>query len=65
MNTLLTQAEWKGAVLKDVIVRELVSTVVEGPPTRLGSLDDQVVARWWRTRSASVAFRSHRVPKRC
>jgi hypothetical protein len=29
------------------------ATVVEGPPTRLGTLDaDQVVARWRRTRSA-------------
>jgi hypothetical protein len=28
--------------------------VVEGPPTRLGTLDvDQVVARWRRTRSAN------------
>src|SRR5260221_13272911 len=30
------------------------ATVMEGPPTRLGTLDvDQVVARWRRTRSAN------------
>jgi len=35
-------------------IAKVNATVVEGPPTRLGTLDvDQVVARWRRTRSAS------------
>jgi two-component system CheB/CheR fusion protein len=38
-NALLTQADWKGAPLKDVITRELVSfvsrTTIEGPPVLL------------------------------
>jgi Domain of unknown function (DUF1992) len=35
-------------------IARLNATVVEGPPTRLGTLDvDQVVARWRHTRSAS------------
>jgi hypothetical protein len=34
--------------------RRVNATAVEGPPTRLGTLDvDQVVARWRRTRSAN------------
>ncbi len=33
-------------------IAKVNATVVEGPPTRLGTLDvDQVVARWRRTRS--------------
>jgi hypothetical protein len=37
----------------NVEIAKVNATVVEGPPTRLGTLDvDQVVARW-RTRSAS------------
>jgi hypothetical protein len=35
-------------------IAKINATVVEGPPTRLGTLDvDQVVARWRRTRSAN------------
>jgi hypothetical protein len=35
-------------------IAKVNATVVEGPPTRLGTLDvDQVVARWRRTRSAN------------
>jgi hypothetical protein len=35
-------------------IAKLNATVVEGPPTRLGTLDvDQVVARWRATRSAN------------
>ena len=35
-------------------IAKLNATVVEGPPTRLGTLDvDQVVARWRGTRSAN------------
>jgi Domain of unknown function (DUF1992) len=38
----------------NVEITKLNATVVEGPPTRLGTLDiDQVVARWSQTRSAS------------
>ena len=37
----------------NVEIARLNATVVEGPPTRLGTLDvDQVLARWRRTRSA-------------
>ena len=37
----------------NVEIAKVNATVVEGPPTRLGTLDvDQVVARWRRTRSA-------------
>ena len=37
----------------NVEIARLNATVVEGPPTSLGTLDvDQVVARWRRTRSA-------------
>jgi hypothetical protein len=37
----------------NVEIAKVNATVVEGPPTRLGTLDvDQVVARWQRTRSA-------------
>ena len=36
----------------NVEIAKVNATVVEGPPTRLGTLDvDQVVARWRRTRS--------------
>ena len=44
----------------NVEIARLNATVVEGPPTRLGTLDvDQVVARWRRTRlrRSSVALR--------
>src|SRR5262249_32916341 len=35
-------------------IAKVNATVVEGPPTRLGTLDvDQVVARWRRARSAN------------
>ena len=35
-------------------IAKVNATVVEGPPTRLGTLDvDQVVARWRRTRSVT------------
>jgi Domain of unknown function (DUF1992) len=35
-------------------ITKVNATVVEGPPTRLGTLDvDQVVARWRRTRSVN------------
>jgi hypothetical protein len=38
----------------NVEIARLNATAVEGPPTRLGTLDvDQVVARWRRTRSAT------------
>jgi Domain of unknown function (DUF1992) len=38
----------------NVEIGKVNATVVEGPPTRLGTLDvDRVVARWQRTRSAS------------
>jgi hypothetical protein len=38
----------------NVEIAKVNATVVEGPPTRLGTLDvDQVVARWQRTRSAN------------
>ena len=38
----------------NVEIAKVNATVVEGPPTRLGTLDvDQVVARWRRTRSAT------------
>jgi hypothetical protein len=37
----------------NVEIAKVNATVVEGPPTRLGTLDvDRVVARWRRTRSA-------------
>jgi hypothetical protein len=37
----------------NVEIAKVNATVVEGPPTRLGTLDvDQVVARWRRTSSA-------------
>jgi hypothetical protein len=38
----------------NVEIAKVNATVVEGPPTRLGTLDvDQVVARWRRTRSTN------------
>ncbi len=38
----------------NVEIAKVNATVVEGPPTRLGTLDvDQVVARWRRVRSAN------------
>ena len=38
----------------NVEIARVNATVVEGPPTRLGTLDvDQVVARWRRARSAN------------
>jgi hypothetical protein len=38
----------------NVEIAKVNATVMEGPPTRLGTLDvDQVVARWRRTRSAN------------
>jgi len=38
----------------NVEIAKVNATVVEGPPTRLGTLDvDQIVARWQRTRSAT------------
>ena len=38
----------------NVEIANVNATVVEGPPTRLGTLDvDQVVARWRRTRPAN------------
>jgi len=38
----------------NVEIAKVNATVVEGPPTRLGTLDvDQVVAQWLRTRSAN------------
>ena len=38
----------------NVEIAKINATVVEGPPTRLGTLDvDQVVARWRRSRSAN------------
>jgi hypothetical protein len=37
----------------NVEIAKVNATVLEGPPTRLGTLDvDQVVARWRRTRAA-------------
>jgi hypothetical protein len=37
----------------NIEIAKVNATVVDGPPTRLGTLDvDQVVARWRRTRSA-------------
>ena len=38
----------------NVEIAKVNATVVEGPPTRLGTLDvDQIVARWRQTRSAN------------
>jgi hypothetical protein len=38
----------------NVEIAKVNATVLEGPPTRLSTLDvDQVVARWQRTRSAN------------
>jgi hypothetical protein len=38
----------------NVEIAKVNATVMEGPPTRLGTLDvDQVVARWRRTRSVN------------
>ena len=38
----------------NVEIAKVNATVVEGPPTRLGTLDvDQIVARWQRARSAN------------
>jgi DnaJ-like protein len=38
----------------NVEIAKVNATVLEGPPTRLGTLDvDQVVARWRQTRSAN------------
>jgi hypothetical protein len=38
----------------NIEIAKVNATVVEGPPTRLGTLDvDQIVARWQRARSAS------------
>jgi DnaJ homologue, subfamily C, member 28, conserved domain len=38
----------------NVEIAKVNATVLEGPPTRLGTLDvDQIVARWRRTRSAN------------
>ena len=38
----------------NVEIAKVNATVLEGPPTRLSTLDvDQVVARWRRTRSAN------------
>ena len=38
----------------NVEIAKVNATVMEGPPTRLGTLDvDKVVARWQRTRSAN------------
>ena len=38
----------------NVEIAKVNATVVEGPPTRLSTLDvDQIVARWRRTRSAN------------
>ena len=51
----------------NVEIAKVNATVLEGPPTRLSTLDvDQVVARWRRTRSANPsgsALRSHGLPK--
>jgi Domain of unknown function (DUF1992) len=41
----------------NVEIAKVNATVMDGPPTRLGTLDvDQVVARWRRTRSANPGF---------
>jgi hypothetical protein len=41
-------------VALNVEIAKVNATVVEGPPTRLGTLDvDQVLARWRRARSAN------------
>ena len=38
----------------NVEIAKINATAVEGPPTRLGTLDvDQVLARWRRARSAN------------
>jgi hypothetical protein len=38
----------------NIEIAKVNATVVDGPPTRLGTLDvDQIVARWRRTRSAN------------
>jgi hypothetical protein len=38
----------------NVEIAKVNATVVDGPPTRLGTLDvDQIVARWQRTRSTN------------
>jgi hypothetical protein len=47
-----TVRRWVDAL--NVEIAKVNATVVEGPPTRLGTLDvDLVVARWRRTRSAN------------
>jgi hypothetical protein len=41
-------------VALNVEIAKTNATVMEGPPTRLGTLDvDQIVAQWRRTRSAN------------
>jgi hypothetical protein len=42
------------AAALNVEISKVNATVVEGPPTRLGTLNvDEIVARWQRTRSAN------------
>ena len=51
----------------NVEIAKVNATVLEGPPTRVSTLDvDQVVARWRRTRSdkpSGSSLRSHGLPK--
>ena len=38
----------------NVEIAKVNASALEGPPTRLGTLDvDKLVAKWWRTRSAN------------
>jgi DnaJ-like protein len=55
IERLHDEASVRGRVATlNVEIAKVNATVVEGPPTRLGTLDaDQVVARWRRARSAN------------
>jgi hypothetical protein len=55
IETLHDEATVRGRVAAlNVEIAKVNATVVEGPPTRLGTLNvDQIVARWRRARSAN------------
>jgi Domain of unknown function (DUF1992) len=57
IDKLHDEATVRGRVATlNVEIAKVNATVMEGPPTRLGTLDvDQVVARWQRARSANPA----------
>jgi Domain of unknown function (DUF1992) len=56
IEKLLDEATVRSRVAAlNVEIAKVNATVMDGPPTRLGTLDvDQVVARWRRTRSANL-----------